>query len=341
MPTETPIVPPTAALMQIAMAPVLSRALWIVAEQRVADELADGPASVPVVAAKVGLDERALARLLRALASVGVFAETDTPGTFVNTPLSEPLMSDHPLAGRDAVLSTAGPLVWEVLGELLTAAQTGTSAIRVMSGTQLWEYFDAHPEDGARFNRLMSVMHAGEPAAVAAAYDFSAMELIVDLGGGIGTLIGTVLAANPRLRGILVDRPDVVEQAAGELERLGVADRCERRGQDFAHDVPGGADAYLLSHIVHDWDTATIARLLDRCREAMSPAARLLIVETVLPEGNAPHFGKIMDVAMLAMQDGQERTESEYAELLAGSGLRVERVIGTPTAASIVEARTA
>jgi hypothetical protein len=202
----------------------------------------------------------------------------------------------------------------------------------------IFDYFAQHPEDGALFSESMVGFHGAEPLAVAEAYDFSPFEVVVDVGGATGNLLSEILRHNPGPRGILFDRPHVVQDAPALLEARGVKDRVTIEAGDFFESVPTGADAYVLSHVIHDWNDSQCATILSHCRKAMRSEGRLLIVEMVLPPGDAPHLGKLMDMVMLTFPGGQERTEAEYAALLATSGFRLESVVPTVSAVSVVEA---
>jgi len=216
--------------------------------------------------------------------------------------------------------------------------ETGKTGVEIALGTSAFDYLRQHPEEEAVFNRTMIAVHGGEPAAVADAYDFSGIERVVDVGGGLGTMLVTLLQRHGHLTGVLFDAPSVVEAAKQTIAAAGLGDRCERIGGDFFASVPGGGDAYVLSHIIHDWPVEECQTILRNCRAAMNPGGRILIVEMVLPPGPEPHPGKMLDVVMLAVPGGRERTADEYGALLAPTGLRVERVVPTASAVSVVEA---
>jgi SAM-dependent methyltransferase len=278
--------------------------------------------------------------LLRALASLGVFAEV-ADRRFGLTRLGETLVTGHPSAGRDAVLYVAGDRAWKAWGELPRVVATGHTAMELAFGTSLFDYFQQHPDEQASFNRFMLNYHGAEPAAVVDAYDFSGFERIVDVGGGIGTLLAAVLRGYPNLAGVLFDRPEVVAQARRTLADAGVADRCELVGGDFFEQVPSGADAYVLSHVMNSFDDERCARILRNCADAMRPGATLLLIEAVVPPGDEPHPAKLLDVALLTGSGGMERTADDYTGLLARAGFRLTAVVGTNSAASVIEATSA
>jgi hypothetical protein len=329
--------PPHLPIMELTLAPVLSRALYAVTERGIPDLLADGPATPDELAAKAGVHPIALLQMLRALAAAGFFTH-GADGRFGLNPVSETLLPGHPTAARDAVLALGSPAFWGALGVTPAVLETGKTGVEIALGTSFFDWLRQHPDQEAVFNRTMIAVHGGEPAAVAETFDFSGINKLVDVGGGLGTMLVTLLAANPHLTGVLFDAPTVVEQAKETITAAGVEGRCERVGGDFFASVPAGGDAYILSHIIHDWPVEECHTILRNCKEAMNPGGRILIVEMVLPEGTEPHPGKVLDVVMLTIPGGRERTAAEYEELLAPVGLRVERVVPTPSPVSVVEA---
>jgi O-methyltransferase domain len=334
---STPELPPHAPVINLMMSTVLARALYAATERGVPDLLADGPRTSEEVAGKIGVQPVALHQVLRALAAAGIFTQ-DGADRFGLSPAGATLVTGHPTAARDLVLTFGGPAIWEALGAMPQIVETGKTGFELTLGMPFFDYLRRHPDLEATFNRTMIAVHGGEPAAVAEAYDFSGVERIVDVGGGLGTLVATLLRRHPHLTGVLFDAPSVVEQAAEAIAAAGLGDRCRCEGGDFFAAVPSGGDAYILSHIIHDWDEAACHRILRHCRDAMGSGGRLLVVEMVLPPGDEPHPGKILDVVMLSIPGGRERTAEEYRELLAGAGFRMERVVATASPVSIVEA---
>jgi hypothetical protein len=202
----------------------------------------------------------------------------------------------------------------------------------------LFDYLGQHPDAASHFSGAMVGFHGSEPPTVAEAYDFSGIETVVDVGGATGNMLSAVLSRHAHLRGVLYDLPHVVRDAPALLRARGVDARVAIEPGSFFDRVPSGGDAYLLSHVIHDWSEEQCLTILGHCRAAMRPDGRLLIVETVLPEGNAPHQGKLQDLVMLVFPGGQERTEAEYAALLAKAGFRLRRVVPTTSVVSVVEA---
>jgi hypothetical protein len=325
--------PEHAPILALAMNGLLAQALHTVTARGIPDLLAGGPLGSDEIAAKVGARPSALHQVLRALAGAG-YLHTDESGRFALTPLGETLRTGHPSAARDLVLTMVGPTIWRALEHFGEAVDTGRPGIELAFGHAFFDHLHADPDAAASFNRMMVTIHGTEPAAVAAGYDFSGIGHLVDVGGGIGTMLRTVLQAHPGVRGTLFDLPGVLEQA----ELGDVADRCDTAAGSFFEGVPAGADAYLLSHIVHDWGEDEVRTILGHCRDGLAEGGRVLIVEMVLPEGDEPHPGKVLDLAMLALVGGRERTAAEYAALLSGVGLRVTRVVPTASAVSVVEA---
>ena len=332
---DTP--PPHAVLIQMAGALVLSRALYAVAEIGVADHLADGPRPADALARLTGSHAPSLYRLLRTLASVGVFTE-DADRRFALTPLGAALRSDAPGAGRSSVRTFGGPAMWASFGEFLHVVRTGETGAERALGQPIFAYFGGRPEEAALFGETMLGYHGAEPPAVAAAYDFAGVRTLVDVGGGIGTLLATVLEAHPGMRGVLLELPHVTADARARLAAAGLAGRCTVVEGDFFEAVPPGGDAYVLSHVIHDWDEARCQAVLANCRRAMGGRGRLLLVEAVLPPGDAPHPGKMLDLVMLTVTGGRERSEAEYAALLAAAGFTLTRVVPTASQASVIEA---
>lgn len=329
--------PPEAFLTQMAFGALMSQALYVAAKLGLADLVAEGPKSVGELATATETNESALYRVLRSLASVGVFRETD-PKVFALTPLAEPLRSDVPNSIRNGAIFMGEEWHWRVWGDMLYSVRTGKPAWGHIHGGEVFDYFAANPEHSEIFNRAMTDMSMSTAPAVVDAYNFSGIKRLADIAGGHGYLLSQVLKANPTMKGILFDVEPVVAGADALLEREGVRDRVEKVAGDFFASVPAGADAYIMKHIIHDWDDQRARKILRNIRQVMPPNATVLIIEVVVPEGNEPHFSKLMDLEMLASPGGAERTAGEYRELLAASGLRMTRIIQTKSPFSIVEA---
>ena len=329
--------PPEAILTQMAFGALMTQALYVAAELEIADLLAAKPQTIGELAAATKTNESALYRVLRSLASAGVFAETE-PKVFALTPLAEPLRKDAPNSIRNGAIFMGAEWHWRVWGNLLYSVETGKPAWGQVHGAEVFDYFGAHPEQAEIFNNAMTDMSVSSAPAVVEAYDFSGIKTLTDIAGGHGYMLSQILKANPEINGILFDMPSVIEGAGRLLEEEGVSARVEKVTGDFFSSVPAGADAYIMKHIIHDWDDERATTILKNINTAMTPEGKVLIVEVVVPEGNEPHFSKLLDLEMLASPGGLERTAEEYRALLAAAGLRLTRIIQTKSPFSIIEA---
>jgi O-methyltransferase domain/Dimerisation domain len=329
--------PPHVQLIQMATGYWISKILYVAAKLELADRLAESPRSADELAAPTGTHAPSVHRLLRALASLGVFTEREGQ-RFALTPLGEALRSGAPGSARATILTLAGPTFWRAWDEALYSFETGKTAFEKVFGMPAFDYLARHPDEASLFSETMVGVHGEETPAVAAAYDFSGFRTVVDVGGATGNLLAAILSRHPGPRGVLFDLPHVVRDAPALLQARGVADRVSIEPGSFFETVPKGGDAYILSHVIHDWSEAQCLTILGHVRKAMQPSGRLLIVEMVLPAGDAPHPGKLLDIMMLLGPGGQERTEAEYAELLGKAGFRLTRVVPTASPVGIVEA---
>jgi hypothetical protein len=335
--SDKPVTDASRTLLQMIMGFRITQMIYVAARLRIADLLNDGPQTADTLAQATGTHAPSLYRLLRALAGQGIFAE-DEHGRFALTPLAEPLRTGVPGSQRPAALVFGEPVRWGLWGNLLYSVTTGEPAFQHMHGTTMWEYQAAHPELNTNFNDFMTANTTYQAASVVAAYDFSPINTLVDVGGGHGMLIAAILQANPGMRGILCDAPHVVSGARPTLEAAGLVDRCELEECDFFSSVPKGGDAYILKFIIHDWDDEHALAILRTVRKAMPDDGRLLLVENVIPPGNSPHPGKLGDLQMLLALGGRERTEAEYGALFGKAGFRLTRTVPTQGQLSIIEA---
>jgi biotin operon repressor len=324
-------------LMNLTAGKWVSQALAVAAEFGIAALLKDGAKSAADIARATNVSEDAVYRLLRALASVGLFAETGER-RFRLTPLGKLLRTDSPEALGGYAQFVGHESTWRPWGELRHSIRTGEPAFDHVCAMPIFEYFAKTPEAAAVFDAAMTSISTFESKAVVAAYDFSGIGTLVDVAGGHGLLITTILKANRRMGGILFDLPHVTAGAPALLQSRGVADRCQIVSGDFFASVPDGGDAYIMKHIIHDWDDERAIQILRNCHHAMRSGGKLLIVDAVIPRGNSAHFGKLLDLEMLVLTPrGRERTRLEFQDLLKQSGFRLRRVVPTETHLSVVE----
>lgn len=329
----------TDQLNRMLQAAALSRALCTVAELGVADHVSEGsPRPAAALAAATGTHERSLYRVLRFLASQGVFKET-APGHFDHTPLSSLLRSDAEGSFRAAArLFHRFFPGWDGLDH---AVRTGEPGFNKVFGQGVFDYVMSHPDAGPILDAGMTSIHGYETAAMLDAYDFSGVKVLADIGGGNGSLLAGVLGRYPQMKGILFDLGHVVGRAAERLTQAGLAGRCQVVEGSFFDTVPAGADAYLMRHIIHDWTDEQSLQILGHCRTAMPRDGRLLLVECVVPLSNEPSPAKDFDMTMMTFPGGMERTEAEFKDLLARGGFTLTSVTATTTMVSVVEARPA
>ena len=329
--------PPHTQLIQTGTAFWASQMLLVAAQLELADRLGDGPKTSDQLANELGMNAPAFYRFLRSLAGMGVLTEIDSR-SFALTPLGEALKKGAPGSARATILTLAGPIGRQAWDRLLYSLKTGKSGLSEALGRPLFEYLAEHSEEASLFSETMVGFHGAEPPAVAAAYDFHTFGSIVDVGGATGNMLVHILQRHARARGVLFDLPHVVAEAPALLASHGMADRVSIASGSFFENVPAGHDAYVLSHIIHDWDEDQCQTILRNCRRAIDRNGRLLIVEMVLPEGDTPHPGKMLDMMMLVAPGGQERTPREYGEMLGRAGFQMTSVVPTSSDVSIVEA---
>ncbi len=317
------------------MAQFVSRLVHLAATLKLPDYLAEGPKTAEELAPLTGTHAPALYRVMRTLSSLGLFTEDDVR-RFSLRPVGEALKSGTP--SHAAALIMGGDIIARSLDQMLYSVQTGKTAFQKSAGVPLFDWLGSHPAEASLFHQTMVGIHGMEPPAVAAAYDFSVFKTIADVGGSTGNLLATILARHPAPRGILFDLPEVVRGAPSLIAERGLTDRIQIEAGSFFERAPAGADAYILSHVIHDWNEEQCLTILGHCRRAMNPGGRLLLVEMVLPAGDTPHPGKMLDMAMLLVPGGEERTEAQYAALLDKAGFRLTRVVPTASPVSIVEA---
>jgi hypothetical protein len=315
----------------------LSAALAVAADLGVSDELASGPLSVAEVAAAVSVDEETLHRLMRALATVGVYDELDD-GRFALTPLGAGLRSDVPGSLRPLARTLTDPAVWAAWGHLGHSVRTGDNAFEALHGVDVWTHRQSQPEHNAIFNDNMSALSSVVAGAVASAYDFAGLSSVVDIGGGQGILLEAVLAGHEHLTGTVFDLPHVVAQGPTPGATRSVASRWGARSGSFFEAVPP-ADCYLLKSILHDWPDDRCVEILRVCRRDLRPGGVVLVLETLVGRPGHEVDAAFSDLNMLVLPGGRERTEHEYAALFDAAGLRLTGVIHTSSRVSIIEAQ--
>jgi O-methyltransferase domain/Dimerisation domain len=328
-------------LLAMTQGLIIHQALYSAAKLGVADLLKDGPQTCSDLARTLKVNESALYRILRLLASQSVFEEK-VPWTFVNTELSQFLCTGVPGSVRSILIFRGSEFFFSPFAEILYSIETGRSARAKVLGVDGFEYLRTHPEMARIFDDAMTNMSELIGGAVAAAYDFGRWRSLMDVGGGNGMLLASILRMYPGLRGVLADLPHVLERAqhrdflGGELESRIAMQPC-----DFFREVPPGCQAYVMKSVIHDWDDDRAHEILVNCRRVVPADGALLLVEWALPEGNLPSVGKVGDVAMLVLTGGKERTFLEYGDLLAGAGFRFNQVYPTSADFVIIEAMPA
>lgn len=315
----------------------VTQAIHVASTLRIADHLKDGPRSAEELAPLTQSHADALYRLLRALAAVGVFKE-DESRRFALTPMGDCLRSDSATPIGAWAEYTGSPYVWRTWGHLLHSIRTGENAFQSLNGQDIWSYRAERPAEGAVFDRAMTELSRGSAEAVIAAYDFSQFYHVVDVGGGRGLMLATILGAHPGMQGTLFDQPGVVAGAKAVLEMHGIADRCRVVGGSFFEKVPEGGDAYVMRVVIHDWDDDDALAILKTCRLAMRETAKLLLIERIVAPANEMPATKFMDLNMLALPGGRERTREEFADLFAKSGFELARVAQAERI-NVIEAR--
>jgi O-methyltransferase domain/Dimerisation domain len=314
----------------------LSQAIYVAAKLGLADLLKDGPRSCSALAEATGTDGRALFRLMRALSSAGVFAHL--PGDYFTLSCAGESLQSHVPGSLRSIVITIGEIHYEAWGDLLQSVRTGSPAFNKVFGTGLFEYLQRNAEAADAFNSGMSDLSSLLAYAVLMAYDFSGISSLVDIGGGQGKLLRRIIELNPGIKGMVFDLEPAIETAKQNLGSDARGRRCAAVAGDFLASVPEGADAYILCGVIHDWDDDHSIRILRNCHTAMSKNGRLLLVEMVVPEVGANCFSKLLDLNMLVMTGGRERTKAEFAALLDAAGFRLAKIVPTIAPQCVIEA---
>ena len=335
---RTPRLDPYQAVFQMITGKWVSQAIGTIVEFGVPDQLAKGVRRCGDMAKELDVSEDGLYRLLRALASLGLFAES-TDRRFRLTSMGQLLRSDHPQSVAGYARFTAHDITWRPWGQLSYSVKTGLPAFDHVFNEPIFEHFSRNPEASAVFDEAMTSISTMEARDAADAYDFKGIETLMDVAGGHGLLLATVLRRHRRMRGILFDLPHVAAGAAATFTRAGITGRVRVESGDFFKELAAGADAIIMKHIIHDWDDESATRILQTCHRALGSQGKVLIVDPVVPAKNVPHYGKYLDLEMLVLTPrGRERTKAEFAKLLRSAGFRLSRVIATKGPMSIVEA---
>jgi hypothetical protein len=328
---------PAATLTRLLAGAQVSQAIHVAATLGVADLLSAGPRSSEELAAETGAHAGSLYRLLRALASVGVLRE-DEQRRFALTPVGELLRPDVPGSLHGWAAFVGRPYIRAAWSELEHSIRTGQSAFRHVHGTDVWSYRAAHADESETFDRAMESLTGSSNSALLDAFDFGRFATVLDVGGGNGALLSALLVAYPAMRGIVFDQPHVVANARPTLEAAGVADRCAVVGGSLFEEVPAGGDAYAMKSILHDWEDAEAAAILRVCRNAMTPEARLLLIERIVGAPNEDARTKFSDLNMLVAPGGRERTIEEWGTLLESTAFRLDEATPTASGLFVIEA---
>jgi hypothetical protein len=308
----------------------------VIARLSIADHVAAEPAGIGDLARTTRTNEDALYRVMRAASSCGVFKELEGR-RFVHTPISEFLRSDHPQSLRPFVVFFPDPLHYRSYANLMHSVKTGETTGKVTVGKELFEYLKDHPEESAIFNAAMvNLTHMFVPA-ILEAYDFEGTQTLVDVGGGHGSVLATIIRRYPNMKGILYDLDHVIRGAEPYLKSAGVFERCRTIAGNFFDSVPSGGDTYIMKNIIHDWDDERALTILRNIRSALPDRGKLLLLEIVLAPGGDP-LGSLADIEMMALPGGRERTVEEYRQLLSRAGLRLTRIVPTKSPQSVIEA---
>lgn len=331
---------PEQRLNQLITGAKITRLLGLAAEHRIADRLRHGPRRVDDLAGELGFDTEALYRALRALASHGVFAEA-APRTFELTPEAQLLRSDIPGSQRLWAMFNGAGWYWDTVGHMGHSLRTGEPAFHDLYGQTSFEFYNSDPDAAGLFYGMMTQMTGELLPVILQRYDFSGIRHAVDVGAAEGALLRAVMEKHPALRGTLFDLPVVIDRLREEIDASPLSPRMNLEAGDFFEALPAGADAYLLKYIIHDWTDEECVSILENCRRAMDPDGRVLVIENVISSGNQPCAGKMLDLTMMLMEGGRERTAEEFEELFGRAGLRLSRQIPLAGSMHVLEAESA
>lgn len=323
-----------ASLRQMMVGAWMTQALSVVAELGVADVLAKAPATPAELASTLKTTEEGMLRILRALSSVGVFQQNGE-GRFEMAALGQLLRSDVADSQR-AFARMAGAEFYTAWHGLRQSVELGTPGFDAHYGKEFFAYMGEHPDRWGIYDQAMHAVHGPETEPMLESYDFGAFATVVDVGGGNGRTLAAILKRYPHLHGVLYELPDVADRARATFDEMGLAHRATVSAGDFFKTIPRGADAYLLRHVIHDWNDADAVTILSNCRKSMHPESKLLMVESVISPGNGFSFVKWLDLMMMLV-GGRERTADEYGKLLHAAGLRLSAITPTSCEISVLE----
>ncbi len=311
----------------------ISKPIYVAAELGIADLLAEGPRSIEELAQESQSHAPSLYRMMRALASVGIFSETEDK-RFELTPMAEYLKTG---AMRSMALMFNSDWSDKAWGYFLDSVKTGNTAFETAHGASVSDWLETNPRAAEVFDQANAIKAAGSHRTIVDVYDFSGIRTLTDVGGGLGVLMVEILTANPLMEGVVLDIPSVIEKARRIIRARGIENRCQTVECDFFKSIPSGSDAYLLSNILHDWSDEQCQTILANCHRAMRAESRLLIMEMVIPSRNEPSIAKLLDLEMLVITGGRERTEAEFKNLFESSGFRISRIIPTNESVCLIE----
>jgi hypothetical protein len=320
-------------MMQFITAKWISKPIYVAAKLGIADLLADGPMTVEEIARKKDLYAPYLYRVMRALAGFGIFYENENKA-FELTPMAECLKTGALRSIALMFLSDWHDRAWD---KLLHSVKTGENAFHAAHGMSCFDWLKAHPEAAEIYHHAQSIKAMTSHRTIIDSYNFSGINSLTDIGGGYGGLMIEILKANPSMRGVIADVPSVIRETKKIIDAQGLKERCSTVDCDFFREIPSGSDAYILSHILHDWEDPQCQVILKNCHEAMGHESRLLIVEMIVPIGNVPSISKLLDLEVLVMGGGRERTEAEFYNLIEASGFNLNGIIPTQENISIIE----
>ncbi len=327
-------------LMQLLAGAWVTQSVATAARLGIPDALAAGPMTVDEIAAKAGAHRGATKRLMRMLAGIGVFAPAGG-GRYALNPISEKLRDETPGSLKHMFIAETDGVHWRCWEKAVDAVRTGLPRPKPVFGLAAFDYYGQHKDEGEQFGRAMANVSGMVSKFVLDAYDFGGLKTIMDVGGGNGSMVRTILAKYPQAHGIVADLPYIADQANAAIRESGMAERCRFEPTDFFQSVPGGADGHLLKFILHDWNDDECAKILENCRAAIAPGGRLMVLEVIVPDGPESDFSHMMDMNMLVMTGGMERTAAEYEALFARGGWRLRRIVRSPSPFSVIEGEPA